>query len=57
MSAVYAPMFATAMTQKTTVVAASISGVVATRTPTRKVARASVTAPATTRTIGKPESR
>ena len=57
MSAVYALMFATLMTKVTTVVIASMSGVAATRTPARNVARASVTVPATTRTWGNPMRR
>ena len=57
MSAVYALIFATLMMKVTTVVIASMSGVAATRTPARNVARASVTVPATTLTCGKPISR
>ncbi len=57
MSAVYALMFAMPITNETTVVIASMSGVAATRTPARNVARATVTVPATTLTCGKPRSR
>src|SRR2546429_962851 len=57
MRAVYALMFATLITNVTTVVTASMSGVAAKRTPARNTARASVTVPATTLTWGNPMSR
>src|SRR5688572_7538825 len=56
-SAVYAAMFETAMIQNTAVVTARANGVAATRTLTRKTARESVDAPATTRTTGRCASR
>ena len=57
MSAVYAATFATVMTKKTTVVAASMSGVAATRTPAMSTTRARVVVPATTRATGMPDRR
>src|SRR5688572_23497074 len=50
-------MFETAMIQNTAVVTASANGVAATRMLTRKTARESVDAPATTRTTGRCASR
>src|SRR5512132_4460333 len=57
MSAVYAATFEMVTIQKPTVVSASMRGVVASSTPTRKSTRAAVDVPATTRTGGRWASR